>query len=98
VPCVHVGLGMDAPARPYFSGSWEFISPTSQAWLMICSGQVASRSYSHATGRISFSAKSCASSRMFRCCSVSVKSSIFGGGCFYVGREGFESVLCQPRT
>ena len=43
---------------------------------MISSGQVPSLSYSHATGRISFSAKSWAISRMFSCSSVSVKSTI----------------------
>ena len=64
------------PAPPYSSGAWVFISPTSQALLMISWGQVPSLSYSHATGRISFSAKSCAMSRRFFCSSVSVKSTI----------------------
>ena len=41
---------------------------------MISVGKVESLSNSHATGRISFSAKSCASSRMSFCSSVSVKS------------------------
>ena len=41
---------------------------------MISCGQVPSLSYSQATGRISFSAKSCAISRMLFCSSVSVKS------------------------
>ena len=41
---------------------------------MISCGQVLSLSYSQATGRISFSAKSCAISRMLFCSSVSVKS------------------------
>ncbi len=48
--------------------------PSSQALLRISCGQVPSRSYSQATGRISFSAKSCAISRMLFCSSVSVKS------------------------
>ncbi len=38
---------------PYSSGMWEFIRPTSHAFSMISCGQVPSRSYSHATGRIS---------------------------------------------
>ncbi len=41
---------------------------------MISCGQVPSLSYSQATGRISFSANSCAISRMLFCSSVSVKS------------------------
>src|SRR2546428_692481 len=41
---------------------------------MISCGQVASRSYSHATGRISFSAKLWASSRRSFCSSVRVRS------------------------
>src|SRR4051794_16399769 len=53
---------------------WVFISPTSWAFSMISCGQVPSLSYSQATGRISFSAKSWASSRRFFCSSVSVKS------------------------
>src|SRR5919107_1744736 len=64
------------PAPPYSSGAWVFIRPSSQALLMISCGQVPSLSYSHATGRISFSAKSCAMSRRFFCSSVSVKSTI----------------------
>ena len=43
---------------------------------MMTSGHVPSLSYSHATGRISFSAKSWAISRMFSCSSVRVKSTI----------------------
>ena len=66
----------EAPLPPYRSGNWEFISPISQALSTISSGQVLSRSYSQATGRISFSAKSCATSRMLRCSSVREKSSI----------------------
>src|ERR1700749_3315187 len=50
----------DRPAPPYSIGRWLFINPSSQALSRISPGQVASRSYSHATGRISFSAKSCA--------------------------------------
>src|SRR5215212_4790375 len=53
---------------------WVFISPTSHAFLTISSGQVPSLSYSQATGRISFSAKSCAISRRFFCSSFRVKS------------------------
>src|ERR1700722_3527567 len=64
----------DRPAPPYSVGRWLFINPSSQALSRISPGQVASRSYSHATGRISFSAKSCAISRMSCCSSVSVKS------------------------
>src|SRR5271165_3355564 len=67
-----------APAPPYSSSMWEFISPTSQAFLMMSSGQVPSLSYSQATGRISLTAKSCANSRRFFCSSVSVKSTILG--------------------
>ena len=52
----------------------EFISPSSQAFSRMACGQVPSRSYSQATGRISFSAKSCAISRRAICSSVSVKS------------------------
>ena len=50
------------------------MSPTSHALRRTSSGQVPSRSYSQATGRISFSAKSCAISRSAFCSSVSVKS------------------------
>src|SRR4029450_8772659 len=50
------------------------MSPTSQAFSMMSCGQVPSLSYSQALGRISFSAKSCASSRNAFCSSVSVKS------------------------
>ena len=64
----------DSPGPPYSSGMWVFISPTSWAFSMTSWGQVPSLSYSQATGRISFSAKSCASSRRFFCSSVSVKS------------------------
>ena len=55
---------------------WAFISPSSQAFSRIACGQVPSLSYSQATGRISFSAKSCAISRRAICSSVSVKSTI----------------------
>ena len=51
-----------------------FIRPTSKAFSTISWGQVPSRSYSQATGRISFSEKSWASSRRSFCSSVSVKS------------------------
>src|SRR4051812_7472933 len=50
------------------------MSPSSHAFSMISCGHVPSRSYSHATGRISFSAKSCAISRSAFCSSVRVKS------------------------
>ena len=58
---------------------------------MISCGHVPSRSYSQATGRISFSAKSCAISRMLCCSSVSVKSTTVGfslkaGACDPSGR------------
>src|ERR1700729_4248725 len=62
---------------------WVFIRPTSQAFSMMSCGQVPSLSYSQATGRISFSAKSWAISRRFFCSSVSVKSTM---------------VWCSPRT
>src|SRR3954468_11369937 len=64
----------ERPGPPYSSGMWVFINPTSWALSMMSWGQVPSLSYSHATGRISFSAKSCASSRRFFCSSVRVKS------------------------
>src|SRR5438093_8656176 len=51
-----------------------FIRPTSWAFSPTSGGQVASRSYSQATLRISFSAKLCASSRRSFCSSVRVKS------------------------
>src|SRR5437764_313797 len=53
---------------------WLFMMPSSQALRRTSSGQVPSLSYSQATGRISFSAKSCAISRRAFCSSVSVKS------------------------
>src|SRR4051794_36522495 len=62
------------PGPPYSSGMWVFIRPTSQALSMTSCGQVPSLSYSQATGRISFSAKLCASSRRSFCSSVSVNS------------------------
>ncbi len=65
-----------SPGPPYSVGRWLFISPSSQALSRISPGQVPSLSYSQATGRISFSAKSCAISRMLFCSSVSVKSTI----------------------
>ena len=64
----------DAPGPPYSSGTCVFISPTSHALRRTSSGHVPSRSYSHATGRISFAAKSCAISRSAFCSSVRVKS------------------------
>src|SRR3954447_13773448 len=63
-----------SPGPPYSSGMWVFIRPTSQAFWMMSPGQSPSLSNSQATGRISFSAKLCASSRMSFCSSVSVKS------------------------
>ena len=51
-----------------------FIKPTSQALSMMSWGQVPSLSYSHATLRMSFSAKLCASSRRSFCSSVRVRS------------------------
>src|SRR3954451_9112784 len=65
---------VDTPGPPNSSGTWEFIRPSSQAFSRICWGQVPSLSNSQATGRISFSAKSCAMSRSAFCSSVSVKS------------------------
>ena len=62
------------PGPPYSSGISAFMRPTSWAFSMISCGQMASLSYSHATGRISFSAKLCASSRRSFCSSVSVRS------------------------
>src|SRR4051794_29750190 len=53
------------------------MSPSSQAFSMMPCGHVPSRSYSHATGRISFSAKSCAISRRAFCSSVRVKSTMW---------------------
>ena len=50
------------------------MSPRSQAFLSTGSGHEPSRSYSHATGRISLAAKSWAISLRARCSSVSVKS------------------------
>ncbi len=55
---------------------WLFIRPMSQAFWMMSAGQVPSLSYSHATGRISFAAKSCAISRSAFCSFVSVNSTI----------------------
>src|SRR5215218_2943848 len=52
--------------------------PSSQALRSTPSGQSPSLSYSHATGRISLTAKSCAISRSAFCSSVSVKSTTFG--------------------
>src|SRR3954469_14252188 len=65
------------------------MSPTSWALSMMSWGQVPSLSYSHATGRISFSAKSWASSRRAFCSSVSVKSTIevlLENRCAHAGR------------
>src|SRR3954452_21766542 len=62
------------PGPPYSSGTCVFINPTSCAFWKTSIGQVPSLSYSQATERISFSAKSWASSRRFFCSSVSVKS------------------------
>jgi hypothetical protein len=70
----------EAPAPPYSSGMWAFINPNSHAFSMIACGQVASRSYSQATGRISLAAKSCASSRSAHCSSVNEKSIIGPSG------------------
>ena len=55
--------------------------PTSCAFSMISCGHVASRSYSHATDRISFSAKLCASSRRSFCSSVRVRSTTWRSPC-----------------
>src|SRR5205809_3096638 len=52
----------------------EFIRPSSQAFSRTSCGHEPSLSYSQATGRISFAAKSCAISRSAFCSSVSVKS------------------------
>ena len=64
----------EMPGPPYASGMWTFMRPTAQARSRTSWGHVPSRSYSQATGRISFSAKSCAMSRSAFCSSVSVKS------------------------
>src|SRR4051794_21586044 len=53
------------------------MSPSSHAFSMMSCGHVPSRSYSHATRRISFAAKSCAISRSAFCSSVRVKSTTF---------------------
>src|SRR3954451_17422610 len=73
------------PGPPYSSGMWVFMRPTSQAFSRTSWGHVPSLSYSQATGRISFSAKLCASSRMSFCSSVSVKSTT-GAPCSQRGR------------
>src|SRR3954452_10884714 len=73
------------PGPPYSSGTWVFMRPTSHALLMTSCGQVPSLSYSQATGRISFSAKLCANSRMSFCSSVSEKSTT-GAPCSQRGR------------
>ena len=78
-----------SPGPPYSSGRWPFIRPSSQAFSMISPGQVPSLSYSQATGRISFSANSCAISRMFFCSSVSVKSTTLG---FSSSRKALQNV------
>ena len=57
-------------------GDVTFMRPTSWAFSMIACGQIESLSYSQATGRISLTAKSCASSRSAFCSSVSVKSTM----------------------
>ena len=44
----------DAPGPPYSSATCVFMSPTSHALRSTSSGQSPSRSYSQATGRISF--------------------------------------------
>src|SRR3954453_12165761 len=75
------------PGPPYSSGMWVFMRPTSHAFSRTSWGHVPSLSYSQATGRISFSAKLCASSRMSFCSSVSVKSTT-GAPCSQRGRGG----------
>ena len=82
-----------SPGPPYSDGRWLFISPSSHAFSRISPGQVPSLSYSQATGRISFSAKSCAISRMLFCSSVSVKSTtVFS---FYRPRLTSQSMCSQ---
>src|ERR1700685_2277028 len=54
-PAMITPSSTDRPAPPYSVGRWLFINPSSQALSRISPGQEASRSYSHATGRISFS-------------------------------------------
>src|SRR3712207_5829738 len=88
----------NSPGPPYSSGTWVFISPSSQALSMMSWGQVPSLSYSQATGRISFSANSWARSRRFFCSSVSVKSTMVKKGSPGEGGELVDSpVNFAPR-
>src|SRR5436190_23992525 len=84
----------EAPGPPYSSSTWLFINPSSQALRSTSSGQVPSLSYSQATGRISFSAKSCAISRSAFCSSVSVKSTT---GCLLLGARAGETGLAPQQ-
>ena len=63
----------ESSGPPSSAGTCRFISPTSCAFAITSAGWVMCTSYSAARGRISFSAKSCASSRSARCSSVIVK-------------------------
>src|SRR3954452_5342660 len=47
---IRVPSRYEAPGPPYSSGMWEFMSPSSQAFLSTSSGQVPSLSYSQARG------------------------------------------------
>ena len=74
--CTTTPSNEDSATPPYSSGVWMFMSPTSHALRRTSSGQVPSRSYSAATGRISRSAKSWASSRSAFVSSDSRKSTM----------------------
>ena len=64
---------VESPRPPYSSGTCRFISPTSCAFAITSTGWCICSSYSCSLGRISFAAKSRASSRRAFCSSVSAK-------------------------
>ena len=64
---IRICSNAERPGPPYSSGMWGFISPTSCALAITSPGCCERSSYSAATGRISRSAKSRASSRNARC-------------------------------